>query len=386
MYRLSILPDNHGHHVLQLYAGFYQLAREVEIQFRYFKRVTEQMRVYHDTSSLWAELEDLARQKKVKICFDMFDGGQIASLDGLQKCDIYFKRSYSQKVLDHLDPSLRSKVKPLGLNYDVIGDMDKHLLTRLYRERQIKKAQNIRIKDAEKKLYWELILSTYAKDMLPNAFKRKLLIKTSEFEAKPQESLSGKILFQCRVWSPESTPRVANIKPLNDRRAEIVRALRNHFKQQFVGGLVASRYAIENYPDCITDQPTDRPSFLALMKKVEIAILTEGLHRSIPWKCAEYLASSKCMVSEPLAYELPEPLEPGVNYLPFTHVEECIKACETLLKNPNQARAMQQANFEYYQRHVKPARLIANCFKVVLDDGSPTTKLSHEWDEPSLTR
>jgi hypothetical protein len=230
----------------------------------------------------------------------------------------------------------------------------------------MKKAQNITTTEAERRFHRLLLLSTYARGIVPGPLKQKLLRTAREFEEPPQLSLSGKILFQCRVWPPEMAPRASNLKELNDRRAGLIRSLRAHFGERFAGGLVPNAYAQEHYPDCISGERTEHASYLELVKTAQIAIATAGIHRSIPWKCAEYLAASKCVVSEPFAYELPEALREGVHYLQFTNSRECIEACEMLLENPEKARAMQATNSLYYHSHIKPAKMMESCFKVAL--------------------
>jgi len=76
---------------------------------------------------------------------------------------------------------------------------------------------------------------------------------------------------------------------------------------------------------------------------------------------------SRCIISEPLAYELPEELVDGKNLLTFTNENECIAACQKLLDDQDLAAQMRNSNFDYYHRNVKPASLIWNTINIAKD-------------------
>ena len=94
-----------------------------------------------------------------------------------------------------------------------------------------------------------------------------------------------------------------------------------------------------------------------------IGIYTRGLHHSLAFKLGEYLASSKCIVTEPLRNELPSPLVPGKNYLEFSTPQECMQRCEQLLDDHDLANQMRRNNWEYYQREVRPDRHVLRCLE-----------------------
>ena len=107
----------------------------------------------------------------------------------------------------------------------------------------------------------------------------------------------------------------------------------------------------------------DRRSFMKLLKNSLIAVATTGLHNSIGWKLPEYLASAKCIVTEPLQYELPTPLEENRNYLTFRTPEECVAACETILDSAQLAKEMRYNNYNYYIREVEPSAHMLSCIE-----------------------
>jgi hypothetical protein len=92
-----------------------------------------------------------------------------------------------------------------------------------------------------------------------------------------------------------------------------------------------------------------------------VSVVTTGIHQSVPGKLGESLAAGRCIVTEPLAYELPVQLEEGRHYLVFRNPEECVAQCRRLLDDDGLAAAMQAANREYYERHGSLTRTIERC-------------------------
>ena len=93
-----------------------------------------------------------------------------------------------------------------------------------------------------------------------------------------------------------------------------------------------------------------------------------GLHGSIGWKTGEYIAGAKAIVNEAFQYQVPGDFQEGVHYLSFTHVEECIKQVDGLMEHPQEVYAMKCANKEYYEKYLRPDRLISNALSRVFPD------------------
>jgi hypothetical protein len=66
------------------------------------------------------------------------------------------------------------------------------------------------------------------------------------------------------------------------------------------------------------------------------------------------LAAGAAIVSQPFHFELPEPLQPGINFLPFESPEECVQQCKRLLEDLDLAERMRSENLMYYRRYVRP--------------------------------
>jgi hypothetical protein len=356
MIRVTALPDTHTPHLMQAYAGLTDLADAGKLELRYFEKPDPDARAFH-RGSLWAEVQGADPTRRAKVCVDFFDGGEIATQDGLEKCDVYFKRSYDPRIVSALPPSLRTKVRPLGLNCFLLGDHDRDVLRRVIIERRLRAIRGARFSRAEWSFRAQLIASAAAPQWLPDALRQRLVPTAEAFESPPDSGEAGSVFLQCRVWPPDSAPRASDIVALNESRAESVRLLRKTFGPRFVGGLVATSFARSHYGDCVSELPTDQWSYLKLIRRTRIGIVTRGIHGSIPWKTAEYLAASRCIVTEHMDHVLPEPLSEGEHLITFRNADECVAACELLLSNPSAGRRMQAANAEYYARSVRPAAL-----------------------------
>jgi hypothetical protein len=72
---------------------------------------------------------------------------------------------------------------------------------------------------------------------------------------------------------------------------------------------------------------------------------------------AEYLAASKCIVSEPIDNELPAPLD---HISVYRSESECMEACDRLLSDPSLAAFHRLQSWNYYETYVMPRAHIAN--------------------------
>lgn len=282
---------------------------------------------------------------------DVYDRADVFAHELLERCDLYFKRSYYAAEILRLPVELQSKVVPFGLNYACHTSGN----------------------------YWRAVAGPVFEHVRravlggPAALRREkgallnfLMVPPYErFERKPSEALRPEIVFQTRVW-PQADCSTEPIEPLNESRVALARALRKSFPKHFRGGVIPTKLGRELYPDALTAEPTRPAGYLAASRESLIGISTRGLHRSVPFKLPEYLAGSKCVVSEPLRNELPDALEDRRELVWFRGVDECLARCEELLRWPEQAREMRHNAWRYYRAHVEPAAHIRKCLGQVI--------------------
>ena len=152
----------------------------------------------------------------------------------------------------------------------------------------------------------------------------------------------------------------------------MVRALKREFSDRFIGGLAATDYANERYPDDLTPHSSKNRDYVRLKRRCLIGIYTRGLEHSLAFKLSETFAASQCLVSVPLRYGLPAPLEIGRHYLEFETIDGCIAACHRLLKDLDAAQSMRRANHDYYTREIAPAAHIQRVLDRVAAVGAPS--------------
>lgn len=164
------------------------------------------------------------------------------------------------------------------------------------------------------------------------------------------------VLFQVRAWEPEMGQSPQDRRDVNESRAAVIRGLAGALGARFVGGFLPTPYAREIYPDLISDLPTDRNSYLGLVRSCAVAVSTIGLHGSNPWKLVEYLAASRAIVTEPLRYAVPESLDGTVAV--FDGFQQCVDRCVELLDSADRRAEMQVAAHDYWRHFVRPDQLL----------------------------
>ena len=155
---------------------------------------------------------------------------------------------------------------------------------------------------------------------------------------------------------------------INEVRAGCIRGLRHEFGNAFTGGLEHSAYAQKKFGDCLTNIPamTSKKNYLELVKDNAICVSTVGLNQSIGWKFGEYVALSRAILSEKLAFEVPGEFGVNENYLEFTSVDQCVEQAVRMMENPALVAEMMQKNHEYYCNNLRPDALVRNCLSAAL--------------------
>jgi hypothetical protein len=358
MLNVTVYADANPYVLAHVYAGLCDLAQQKQITLVFSYPWS---RLKHKPCSgdltLWADINEPDSNRSRKVVFDLHDKSRYFRRPRLEECDIYFKRNYYQPDIAQLPVDLGRKIRPFGLNYCCRSPYDKEPILRLLGY-FVTKGLDIRKPLASAELFHHTL------------YLMKLYYSSPQiqgFERQPDQTAEPFILFQTRVWGPDESDD--NWIEVNEGRVSIIRALKRAFGSQFIGGLVPDKVALKYYPDCLTSLRTDQRSFIEMSRRSLIGIYTRGLHHSLSFKLPEDLAASKCIVSEPLRNQMPVPLEHEKHYLEYHSPEECVAACQRLLKDPELASEMRHNNFAYYQAEVKPSVHILKCLRHALDEG-----------------
>jgi len=362
-----------------LWSGLFDLAASREITLSVSMRPRWDIQEINGGYSLWNNAsifymdvtDDTAVETK-RVLIDLMDNEGISSRNGLAECDFYFKRSFRTDFLNHrmAFPEHRHKIQPFGLYFPVNSNHESF---------QVRRA-----------IIAEL--AAFSRTRHPGQSVRRILERWQEssqsssnrsievwarnspnqFEVHPDEPDVPVIQFLTRAFDPEVSWNKQNkeyVQALNEQRAELIRGLRRHFGKRFIGGLMNDEFARRNFSDCIADVSTVRSDYLNSLRRNRIAISTTGLVDSIPAKLAEYIAANRCILSDPLLYELPYKIRDGDHLLVFNNLEQCIASAERLLADEDLARHMRQLNHELYRQHVRPAAAMMRCLQRAFSSG-----------------
>ena len=157
---------------------------------------------------------------------------------------------------------------------------------------------------------------------------------------------------------------------ISEMRASCISSLRREFGGRVLAGFAHSEFAKRHFPGLLVPDPriSDKRQFLRAVQASDVCVTTTGVHESIGWKLAEYVALGKAIVTEPITQQLPGTFAAGVNYLDFTSAEECVAMADALLSNPDRRRAMGQRNRAYYERFLWPDQLVLRTLGIVQQD------------------
>jgi hypothetical protein len=284
----------------------------------------------------------------LRLHYDTHDSWELDA-EYLNETDYYFKRSYAPQRLQQLGEQ-RHKILPLGLNYAVYpNSFDRFGVHR-----------SLHVTSGEK-TYTPLLR---ALNLFPDLV---FTPRVQHMSALPQPSSQPKILFMVRAWEPDDNPDLRTdwtdkISQLNESRAACISALKKEYGRRFYGGFMPTPFAIQHYKSLLMPDKNlgSKRHYLRVLQSYPIGVATTGLHDSIGWKFAEYVAFAKAIVSEPLNAELPGQLEQNRNYLTFRSPEELLEQAATLFSEHELRRTMMANNASYYQAYMRPDCLILN--------------------------
>lgn len=343
-YKCKLYVTSGSRHLHQLYTGLLLLDRsgaiELEVCFPGTAVTEESCAVTLNGS---------------RLVFDMHDAGYLHR-ELLEGCDFYFKRSYCRTAAEL--SGFPERIYRYGLNYHVVPGFFTPLFSKIHRDSGgLKEEFKYLVKQLDRFnwVHFDPVVSLMQEQpVLPRQFR---------------------MLFLARVWDHEydddfemtSTISADRLR-INQVRADCIRALRKEFGDAFTGGLAHTEYASRHFPDCLApfSGMTSKKSYIAQVKQHPVCVATTGLNQSIGWKFAEYVAFSRAILSETLAFEVPGPLSANQNYLEFMTVDECLEHACNLAQDPDRLFEIMRCNHEYYQNWLRPEILVWNCLSRAL--------------------
>ena len=349
--KCELFCNSNIEHLQLIYTGFRLLEKQGKIKFYFHIHRNQPAHLpKHYLGEILVKLNDTKL-----LLFDMRDFGNIQE-DCLDQIDFYFKRSFSPRIVG---PEVAfHKVFPLGLGYEVHEKSPSLFsLERVLLEQSPSRVAKSFIRElmAPLGLFHPLLYRLH----MDNCF------------AKPDPSLPPGIIFMAKLWDPsKAKPKERNEREMiNMMRVDCIRRLRREFGSIFLGGLAHDEYASRYFPDCLLKDARQAyfGNYIRLVRQYPIGVATTGLHSSIGWKFAEYVAFSRAIVSEKLHFEAPG-LEVGKHFLEFTSVDQCAEAVSTLVHDGQLRAKMMYDNHEYYQTKLRPDMLVWNALAIAIEN------------------
>jgi hypothetical protein len=332
-----------NNHLQQIYTGYIILHKkglidlsvitpELNIPGRIARKIPRDNR---------AQNLDVIINDHIHIHYDTRDGFAFDH-KALEKCDLYFKRSYLPAYIDK-QASYRQKIFPLGLNYNVHPD-------------------NIDL--------------SFINGPITSLDKYNLIRFTprlGQMEALPNLDAEPKILFMTCTYDPFDKPdrpenEIEERISINETRASCIKLLREQFGSRFYGGFKLDEFTSKNYSRQLlkNNNKSKKNTYIETMKSYPICVATTGLHGSTGWKFAEYVACSRAILSEKLNYVVPGDFDNNRNYLEFNSPEECVEMADKLFSDRELRNEIMSNNARYYMQWLRPDNMVLNSILIAL--------------------
>jgi len=296
---------------------------------------------------------------ELTIGFDIGDWPDIASLSGLDFCDVYIKRSYDAQLISNLPTAYRRKILPLGLYHscspqDVLIDFRTHFSACCGAI-----AENIGAAPQS--------VITLFRWVARFVFQRRAAFPSVEQFRQLRGRGQYSVFYHTRIWNPKTHKSFAGrtITELNEFRIELVRKLRISLGDQFVGGIIRTTFSEDYCPELLSPHASDLPTYLSLLGNSRIAVTESGLHASTGSRLPEYFAAGRCIVSEPLVYDVPNAPINGVHWHNFDDAESCVEVCLNLLSNTVSIDNLMIDAANYYDKTLQPGRQAQALMQVI---------------------
>jgi hypothetical protein len=350
--KCTLITNSTSRFLQQIYTGFFLLYKNGLIDLRQVFNNQKEKKPNH-RHQIRVIVDD-----RIKLHYDMIDGCGINNKD-LEESHYYFKRSYCPEYMVTCGDR-QKKIFPLGLNYELYpSHIDKFALRR-----------NFLLQEGFRKITG--IINTFDLQSKLN-FKPRINI----MQALPDYHAKPKIIFMVKAFDPyDDVKRPENeiderIK-INETRAKCIKMLRDEFGGNFYGGFYHNKFSTRNYKGLLIPDIKDsiKKNYINLLKQYPICIANSGLHGSIGWKFAEYIAFSKAIIAEKMNYEVTGSLEEGKNYLEFNTPEDCVENALKLFTDEKLRRYLMTNNAEYYHAYLRPDALILKTLLIALSGQS----------------
>lgn len=342
-----------SHFLSQIVAGLAELAwhEEIELKFAYSssRELAKPVAFY----AIWISIE--ADGNLQWIFIDTLDNGAAFFHEQLRQCDFYFKRSYLATEVENLPPILRTKVRPMALNFPVTTPAVGLAL----RCRRAVLGSNYREHP------WIGLRRLAASILQDTTIGHRLGMKkpvptVEDLLGDPNTATYPLVYFRTRLYGESNVSSDSDREKkqqLNESRIRLIETLRSSFGDLAYCGLYETKDSYKLAPHLIKHLPQGYEGLdghRRFARRCLINVNNIGVSKSNGWKIPEILASAACLVTETISHEATALPVSGVHALTFEDPAGCVEACTQLLNDPDKATALRVAGFEFFQKHLLP--------------------------------
>jgi hypothetical protein len=346
--KCKLITNSNSRFLQQIYTGFFLLYKSGLIDLKQIFSNIKKNRP-NDRPHIRVVVND-----RIKLYYDVIDGYGI-NKNELEESNCYFKRSYYPKFISTIGDQ-KKKVFPFGLNYELYAsNIDKFALKR-----------NFLLSDGYRKLTGLInVFDIWSK--LKYKSRINIMQSLPDYNAKP------KIIFMVKTFDPydyaeRPKKEIEERIKINETRAKCIKLLRDQFGKNFYGGFYHNQFSKKNYNELLIPDIKNsiKKNYINLLKHYPICISNSGVHGSIGWKFAEYIAFSKAIITEKMNYEVTGNLEKDKNYLEFHNPEDCVENAMKLFNSEELRHYLMTNNAIYYNSYLRPDSLILNTLLTAL--------------------
>ncbi|WP_019038856.1 glycosyltransferase [Psychroflexus tropicus] len=291
------------------------------------------------------------------LAFDFHDSNTFFSKEGIDKADVYFKRTYTKAEVDLISKHNSKRIYSMGLPFMLRPD-------KIFHKNEIKKNH---LKELVKhyskldRLIFKHILNGFSqhKKIWKNFVSTRTL---SDFEILIKAKNINSVFYQKRFFPNENSN---DTKAVHQQRVDIVRLLKNEFPNNFKGGIKDDQNLPLRFKDCASDIEGSQSQFLNAMQDCGICIYTRGLGNSIGWTLPEFMSQGKAIVAERQSIVFPNPIEHNVHLLYFDTLEELKNHIHYLLDQPDEVIRLSKNARQYYEENISPKIYFENVLKQI---------------------
>lgn len=347
-YLVELAPWSLAPWFSQVFAGLFDLQARGVVRVQLVGGIGDAR--WLDRFTLPMRVTEVGSGKRVFVAIDLNDTSKFSLKSGLEAAQIIFKRSYRRDLLEEHSPGLVERTIPFGINYNCFSrNVPTWRLLRYHygmRVRSIGKGREI------SGAAWRLHHLRFMLAALPN----NTSISEREFRWRPDAPSAAGVFFITRLH--KSRVDCQEMEHLTTQRVELVARLRQAFGRRFVGGVVRDALSEKRCPKSLLITKVSRREFIAMLRNTDIFVSTLGVGQSTPWKLGEALASSRCVLTEPLHFDLPQPLVEDIHLRVFRGVEDCVEKASALLEKPEFVGEIKRSAWDYYQKNVRAEALV----------------------------